>query len=55
MNLLEYKIAFIVLMSLLFIVLVCPFICLGIMNKIQNGSCCPENRIADLPENNLPL
>lgn len=53
-NFLVYKIVFVVLFSILGIVILLPFACFCIISKCRNWNVC-NNRIMNLPENNLPV
>lgn len=55
MNLLHYKIAFVVLLSILTIVVLLPFACFCIITKTRHWNLCYNNRIANFPETNLPV
>lgn len=49
-NYMDYKIAFVVLLSVLTIIILFPFVYYFITTKI-----CNNNRVMDLPNNNLPV
>jgi hypothetical protein len=54
-NMLDYKIAFVVLLAMLGIIILFPFACYFVINKTTLCNRCNRNRIVDLPENNLPV
>ncbi len=54
-NLMDYKIAFVVLLSLLLIIVLLPFGCFCILTKMRHSNFCYRNRIVSMPENNLPV
>lgn len=51
-NYMDYKIAFVVLFSILGIVIILPFACFYFIIKMRNNNCCYRGII---PENNLPV